>query len=62
MKAGENCDNSKLQELSKTALNQINEKNYDAEMISEGICIIYKYGVAFSGKQVAVATETRECY
>lgn len=62
LKAGKNCDNPKLQELSQAALNQINEKKYDAEMIREGVRTIYKYGVAFSGKQVAVTTETSVCY
>lgn len=62
LKAVKKCDNSKLKELSETALKQINDKSYDAEMIREGVRTIHKYGVAFSGKQVAVTTETSVCY
>ena len=38
-----------------TALQQINEKKYDAELNAAGVKTIYKYGVAFSGKKVEVA-------
>ena len=38
-----------------TALQQINEKKYDAELTAAGVKTIYKYGVAFSGKKVEVA-------
>ena len=36
--------------LSDEALNQINEKDYDSEIHSEGIADIIKYGVVFSRK------------
>ena len=52
-----NCNENKLQELAKTALKQINDKKYDTELKSKGVKTIYKYGVAFSGKHVAVEAE-----
>lgn len=55
LKAEKGCSESKLKALAGTALQQINEKKYDAEMTSKGVNIIYKYGVAFSGKNVEVA-------
>lgn len=57
LKAEKNCDENKLQELAKTALKQINDKKYDTEPKSKGVKTIYKYGVAFSGKHVAVEAE-----
>ena len=54
LKAGKNCSGSELRVLADAALRQINEKKYDAEMISKGVTAIYKYGVAFSGKNVQV--------
>ena len=57
LKAEKNCNENKLQELAKTALKQINDKKYDTELKSEGVKTIYKYGVAFSGKHVAVEAE-----
>lgn len=55
LKADKNCDIVGLKNLSKTALQQIEEKKYDTEMISKGVKTIYKYGVAFSGKNVEIA-------
>lgn len=57
LKAEKNCNENKLQELAKTALKQINDKKYDTELKSKGVKTIYKYGVAFSGKHVAVEAE-----
>ena len=57
LKAEKNCNENELKELAKTALKQINDKKYDTELKSKGIKTIYKYGVAFSGKHVAVETE-----
>lgn len=54
LKAEKNCNENELQELAKTALKQINDKKYDTELKSKGVKMIYKYGVAFSGKHVAV--------
>lgn len=57
LKAEKNCSESELKELSATALKQIDDKKYDTEMTTKGIKIIYKYGVAFSGKTVEVAAK-----
>lgn len=54
LKAEKDCSDEKLKKLSETALQQINEKKYDTELVSAGIKVIYKYGVAFSGKRVEV--------
>jgi hypothetical protein len=58
IKAEKNCTQDQLKKLAKIALQQIIDKKYDTEMISAGINIIYKYGIAFSGKQVEVTVET----
>ena len=57
LKAEKNCNENELQELAKTALKQINDKKYDTELKLKGVKTIYKYGVAFSGKHVAVEAE-----
>lgn len=54
LKAEKNCSDEKLKKLSETALQQINEKKYETELMAAGIKTIYKYGVAFSGKKVEV--------
>ena len=54
LKAEKNCSDEKLKKLSETALQQINEKIYDTELITAGVKTIYKYGLAFSGKMVEV--------
>lgn len=58
LKAGRDCSENRLQELSEDALRQINEKKYDTEMKSKGVGTICKYGMAFSGKKVKVAMES----
>lgn len=54
LKAEKNCPDDSLKQLSEAALQQINDRKYDTEMRSKGINTIYKYGVAFSGKNVVV--------
>ncbi|MCM1062816.1 MAG: AAA family ATPase [Eubacterium sp.] len=54
LKAQKNCSGDALKELAKAALNQINEKKYDTELTTDGVTNIIKFGVAFSGKNVAV--------
>lgn len=46
-----------LRELSKKALQQIEEKKYDTELREAGVADIIKYGVAFCGKKVEIAIE-----
>ncbi len=57
LKAEKNCSADELKKLSETALKQIEDKKYDTEMTAKGVKTIYKYGVAFSGKAVEVATK-----
>lgn len=59
LKAAKNCSDMDLKVLAYTALRQINEKNYDTEMLTKGVNTIFKFGVAFSGKKVEVATEDK---
>ena len=54
LKAEKKCSGEQLKKLSEIALKQIIDKKYDTEMKSEGIKTIYKYGVAFSGKNVEI--------
>ena len=46
-----------LEALAQTALQQINDRSYSAEMQALGIKSIIKYGLAFSGKSARIATE-----
>ena len=46
-----------LRRLAETGLSQIREKRYETEMASLGITMIYRYGVAFRGKEVEIVTE-----
>lgn len=57
LKAEKGCSADRLKELSKKALKQIYDKKYDTEMLAKGITKIFKYGVAFSGKQVDIVAE-----
>ena len=43
-----------LEHLAQIAFDQINEKKYDIDLISIGVKTIYKYGIAFANKEVAV--------
>ncbi len=54
LKAEKDCTDEKLKKMSEIALQQIIDKKYDTAMTAEGVTIIYKYGVAFSGKNVEV--------
>ncbi|MCM1050145.1 MAG: ATP-binding protein [Clostridiales bacterium] len=47
-------DDEELEMLSEEALNQIDEKRYDAEMRYEGIEEFCKLGIAFSGKNIKI--------
>lgn len=46
-----------LDDLANDALQQINDKQYDAEMIEDGVMTRIKFGIAFSGKKVVVKTD-----
>lgn len=57
LKATKNCSDEDLKALAQTALQQITEKKYDTDMTTKGVKTIFKYGVAFSGKNVEVVAE-----
>ena len=48
-----------LEEAVQSALKQIQEKNYDAELLAQGIPTdrIRHYGFAFEGKKVLIGTD-----
>jgi hypothetical protein len=56
LKWDKDLDDKALDLLSSDALDQIQEKRYDADMKEEGITDIVKIGVAFSGKKVKIST------
>ena len=49
LKAEKFVSSDELKRLAKTAIDQINEKQYETEMKAHGIDNIIKYGIAFSG-------------
>ena len=55
LKTEKNGTKESLKQLSETALQQIQEKQYDTELRAAGVEVIYKYGVTFCGKRVEVA-------
>jgi len=57
LKSDKNLSDNKLDELSKEALDQIDDKQYDTEMREDGIKNILKLGIAFSGKKVKIRTK-----
>lgn len=57
LKAAGNCSGDKLKQLSKAALAQIEDRKYDTDMTAKGVKTIFRYGVAFSGKQVEIAAD-----
>ena len=54
LKAAKNFSGERLRQLSEAALAQIENRKYDTDMMGKGIKTIFKYGVAFSGKQVEI--------
>ena len=55
LKAAKDVSAEQLIQLAQDALTQIEEKQYDTIMKSRKIAPIFKYGVAFSGKNVEIA-------
>jgi len=49
-----------LQDTVENALKQIEEKNYEQKLRDEGIETIYKYGIAFCGKECKIGVPTKE--
>ena len=50
-------EKDELEELSKEALKQIDEKRYDLELKEDGIDNLIKLGIAFSGKKVVIKAQ-----
>ncbi len=48
--------NDNLSDLAKTAIQRIDQKQYDVKMRKNGVERIFKYGIAFSGKNVALVS------
>ena len=57
LKSGKDCTEAQLESLSKTALQQINDRMYSTALKQQGVPSILKYGIAFSGKKVSIAAE-----
>ena len=55
LKAEKGSSAEELKALAQAALQQIEERKYDAEMKARGVSKVLKYGVAFSGKTVEIA-------
>lgn len=58
LKAGKDCSDQQLEELARTALQQINDRNYAVELHSQGVQTVLKYGIAFCRKNVRICAET----
>lgn len=57
LKAGKDETDASLEKLAQTALRQIDNNQYDADLKMRGIQKILKFGIAFCGKNVKVAIE-----
>ena len=56
VKATDKSSPAALKALASGALEQINTNKYDTELVKHGVKLIYKYGIAFSGKQAEIMT------
>ena len=56
IKASDKSSSADLKLLAESALEQINNKKYDTDLVAQGIESIYKYGIAFNGKHVEVVS------
>ncbi len=54
LKTQKDCGEEKMNELAIRALEQMENRMYGVEMKALGVKQILKYGIAFSGKQVAI--------
>lgn len=59
LKAAKQLSGEGLKQLSKTALAQISDRKYDTELKEKGIETIFRYGVAFCGKQVEISAASQ---
>ena len=60
LKAAKDCTVEQLDECAKTALNQINDRQYQVEMNAQGVKEILQYGIAFSKKRACVKAEVNK--
>lgn len=58
LKWQKNLTEDKLEQLAAEALEQIDKRRYDAEMVQAGVGDIVKMGIAFSGKKIDIKTAT----
>ena len=56
VKAAGSASEQELKKLSLAALKQIEDKKYDTELLRNKVRTVYKYGIAFCGKRVEIAT------
>lgn len=56
VESGEELQQGEAEKLAEAALQQINAKKYETELMASGVKTVYKYGLAFSGKKVEVTT------
>lgn len=59
LKAGKDCSEKQLEELSAAALQQILDRAYTIDLQAMGISSILTFGIAFSGKRVRITAESR---
>lgn len=57
VKAAKDKSQAELKALAQTAIRQIDEKQYETELRTYDVETIFKYGVAFSGKNVEIIME-----
>lgn len=57
LKAEKNRSPEELKALAETALRQIIDRQYDTDLLAEGVTNILKYGIAFSGKNVEIVVK-----
>jgi len=59
LKAAKDCSDDQLAELATAALQQINDRTYAVDLITQGVQTVLKYGISFSGKRVSIAAENQ---
>lgn len=60
LKAGKDRSETQLEALAKTALEQIHDRVYDAELKAHEVRSILKYGIAFAGKRTHIVAEKQQ--
>lgn len=60
LKAGKDLSEAQLEDLSKVALQQINDRAYSVELQAMKISSVVKMGLAFSGKRAHISWEQQE--